>query len=69
MKFVFADSMDYVDPHFDFIKDQTAATRNLTGTTNIPTRSLAMPHTMACWSRVLSWVTTVSLASTARRRL
>jgi hypothetical protein len=27
MKFVFADSMDYVDPHFDFIKDQTAATR------------------------------------------
>lgn len=27
MKFVFADSMDYVDPNFDFIKDQTAATR------------------------------------------
>lgn len=27
MKFVFADSMDYVDPNFDFIRDQTAATR------------------------------------------
>ncbi|EXI65341.1 MAG: hypothetical protein AW08_03260 [Candidatus Accumulibacter adjunctus] len=27
MKFVFADSMDYVDPKFDFIKDQTAPTR------------------------------------------
>jgi hypothetical protein len=27
MKFVFADSMDFVDPNFDFIKDQTAATR------------------------------------------
>jgi hypothetical protein len=26
MKFVFADSMDCVDPNFDFIKDQTAAT-------------------------------------------
>lgn len=27
MKFVFADSMDCVDPNYDFLKDQTAATR------------------------------------------
>jgi len=27
VRFVFADSMDYVDPNFDFIKDQNAATR------------------------------------------
>ena len=27
MKFVFADSMDYVDPNFDFINDQNAANR------------------------------------------
>ncbi len=27
MKFIFADSMDYVDPNFDFIKDQTAEGR------------------------------------------
>lgn len=27
MKFIFADSMDYVDPHFDFLRDRTAEGR------------------------------------------
>ena len=47
MKFIFADSMDMVDPNFDFIRDRSSQVESLTGMTNTLIKSLDMLHMMA----------------------
>jgi hypothetical protein len=57
MRFVYADSLDYVDPGYDFLQDRATPGRQHTGTISIPTRFSTSLPTTAFSFRVASWGT------------
>ncbi len=52
MKFIFADSQDYVDPGFDFQNEAYSADRRVQHDDVYPHEFLSTPLMTACWFRV-----------------